>query len=99
MARRVFFSFHYDDILAVNVVRMSDVVKTQYDPTSRAVFDKSLWEETKKQGERAIRNMIDGALDGTSVTCALIGQQTWERPWVRYELLKSFERGNGILGI
>jgi len=99
VARRVFFSFHYEDILAVNIVRNSNVVKTQYEPRSRAFFDKSLWEEAKKQGDRAIRKMIDDGLDGSSVTCVLIGQQTWARPWVRYELLKSFERGNGILGI
>ncbi len=99
MARRVFFSFHYEDIFAVNIVRNSNVVKTQYEPRSRAFFDKSLWEEAKKQGDRAIRKMIDDGLDGSSVTCVLIGQQTWARPWVRYELLKSFERGNGILGI
>jgi hypothetical protein len=99
MARRVFFSFHYDDIFAVNVVRNSDIIRAQYDQTSRGFFDKSLWEEMKKQGDRTIRSEIDRALEGSSVTCVLIGEHTWGRPWVRYELLKSFERTNGIIGI
>jgi antiphage defense system Thoeris ThsB-like protein len=29
----------------------------------------------------------------------LIGSETYGRPWVRYEILKSFLRGNSILGI
>lgn len=29
----------------------------------------------------------------------LIGNQTAVRPWVRYELVRSFQRGNGLFGI
>lgn len=50
-------------------------------------------------GRLAIKRMINGALKGSSVACVLIGQHTWERPWVRYEILKSLARGNGILGV
>lgn len=35
----------------------------------------------------------------TTVTAVLIGTDTYERRWVRYELMKSFERNNKILGI
>ena len=98
MARRVFFSFHYDDVTRVNVVRNSDQITRRYQSAAR-YYDKSLWEEAKKQGRLAIKRMINGALKGSSVTCVLIGQHTWERPWVRYEILKSFARGNGILGV
>ena len=98
MARKVFFSFHYDDVTRANVVRNSDVITRQYQTGAR-FYDKSLWEEAKKLGPLAIKRMIDSALDGSSVTCVLIGQQTWQRPWVRYEILKSLARGNGILGV
>ena len=97
MARKVFFSFHYDDVTRANVVRNSDVITRQYQTGAR-FYDKSLWEEAKKHGPSAKR-MIDNALNGSSVTCVLIGQQTWKRPWVRYEILKSLARGNGILGV
>lgn len=99
MPRKVFFSFHYDDVWRANIVRNSNVVKTKYDATDRAFFDKSLWEEAKKQGELAITRMINNGLKGSSATCVLIGQETWQRPWVRYELFKSFEQGNGIVGV
>lgn len=98
MARKVFFSFHYDDVHRANVVRNSDVITRLYQKGAR-FHDKSLWEETKKQGPSAIKRMINNALEGSSVTCVLIGQQTWWREWVRYEILKSMARGNGILGI
>jgi len=42
--------------------------------------------------------MIDDALVGTSVTVVLIGEATASRPWVKYEIDKSVQRGNGLLG-
>lgn len=98
MPRKVFFSFHFDDVTRANVVRNSDVITRQYQEGVR-FYDKSLWEEAKKQGPLAIKRMINTALEGSSVTCVLIGQKTWQRPWVRYEILKSIARGNGILGV
>jgi len=29
----------------------------------------------------------------------LIGAETYTRRWVRYEIIKSFDKGNGLLGI
>ena len=51
MARKVFFSFHYQrDLWRVNVVRNSGVI----DGVAAAGFhDASLWEETKKKGDDA----------------------------------------------
>jgi len=98
MARRVFFSFHYErDIWRANVVRNSWV--TQPDREAAGFWDASLWEEAKKQGDEAIRRMINRGIENTSVTAVLIGAETAGREWVQYEIKKSFERGNGLLGI
>lgn len=96
MARNVFFSFDYDDILAVNVVRNSDVIL----PANRNLpfRDRSLYEEARKTSG-AIKNAIDDAVDGTSVTAVLVGEHTWRSAWVRYEIAKSLERGNGFVVI
>lgn len=99
MARRVFFSFHYEDVkfFRANVVRNSWVVNNNFDTV---FFDGSLWEKAQTKGTDAIRNLIDNVgLKNTSVTTVLIGAETHTRRWVRYEILKSFERGNGILGL
>jgi len=94
MARSVFFSFDYDDIMAVNVVRFSDVVL----PANRNLpfGDKSMYEEAKKT-DGAIKRAIDSALKSTTVTVILVGLSTWRSDWVRYEISKSLERGNGLL--
>lgn len=97
MARRVFFSFHYqNDVWRVNQIRMAHIVEG----TAAAGFqDGSLWEETKRRGDAAVKALINKGLDGTTVTAVLIGSQTANRQYVRYEIDKSIERGNGLLGI
>ncbi|HYQ77689.1 MAG TPA: TIR domain-containing protein [Solirubrobacterales bacterium] len=97
MARRVFFSFHYDrDNWRVAKVRNSQVVQG-YD--KNPFYDKAEWEKIKKQGKAAIKTWIDGQLKGTSVTVVLIGNETASRPWVQYEIEKSIEDGKGLIGI
>ncbi len=97
MARKVFFSFHYQrDLWRVNVVRNSGVI----DGVSAAGFhDASLWEETKRRGEDAVKQLINNGLNGTSVTVVLIGAETSGRKYVTYEIEKSIAYGNGLLGI
>lgn len=95
--RHVFFSFHYKE----DVWRASNVRKSgQFDARAAAGWsDASLWEETKKKGHAAVRRLIDGGLEGTSVTAVLIGTHTADRQWVAYEIEQSVKRGNGLLGV
>lgn len=97
MARRVFFSFHYqNDIWRVNQIRNAHIV----DGTAAAGFqDASMWEETKRKGDDAVRALINRGLEGTTVTAVLIGSHTADRKYVKYEIDRSIERGNGLLGI
>jgi hypothetical protein len=99
MGNRVFFSFHYQDVIdfRANVVRNHWIAKP--DRTAAGFYDASLWEETKKHGKTALKRLINSGLDNTSNTCVLIGSSTYARPWVRYELLKSFRRGNHIFAV
>ena len=95
MARRVFFSFHYQkDIFRVNVVRKSNLIQD-----GTPFIDYSLWEESPKKKEKTIKHLIDQGLEGTTVTCVLIGSETASRPYVQYEIEQSRIRGNGLLGI
>jgi hypothetical protein len=99
MARHVYFGFDYEDVadFRANVVRNHWVTKEHRD--AAGFFDTSLWEAARSQGDIAIKRLINSGLQGTSVTCILIGSQTYKRPWVRYEILKSFKRGNNILAL
>ncbi|MEY8214192.1 MAG: TIR domain-containing protein [Colwellia sp.] len=99
MAKRVFFSFHYKDVseFRANVVR--NHWKMQPNREISGYYDASIWESAQKQGKVALKRLINSGLDQTSNTCVLIGSQTYERPWVRYELLKSFKKGSHIFGV
>lgn len=99
MAKRVFFSFHYQDVIdfRANVVRQHWLTKPDRD--AAGFFDASIWEDAKKTGPSAVKKLINSSLEGTSVTCVLIGSQTYLRPWVRYEILKSLRKGNAILAV
>jgi hypothetical protein len=99
MAKCVFFSFHYQDVIdfRANVVRNHWLTKP--DREAAGYFDRSVWEAARLQGDLALKRLINGALQGTSNTCVLIGSQTYTRPWVRYEILKSFRKGNHLFGV
>lgn len=97
MARRVFFSFHYErDIWRTNVVRNAGIVDGQ---SAAGFHDASLWEEAKKKGDAEVKKLIDSGLVGASVTVVLIGAETASRKFVDYEIEQSIARGNGLLGI
>ncbi len=97
MARRVFFSFHYErDVWRAGQVRNSWVTK---DRESAGFWDAAAWEEVKKKGDDAIKKWIDEQLQGTSVTVVLIGAETSDRKYVNYEIVQSHNKGNGLLAI
>lgn len=97
MARRVFFCFHYQDVIdfRANVVRNHKLTKDK----SAGYFDASIWEDAKKTSDIALKRLINKELENTSVTCILVGSHTFERRWVDYEIMKSLEKGNFLLSI
>lgn len=95
--KNVFFSFHYgNDVFRANVVRNSWVIRGNKDA---GFIDKADFEKIKAKGDQAVYKWIDEQLIGTSVTAVLIGEETSNRKFVRYELQQSYERGNKIIGI
>ena len=96
MARKVFFSFKYEDVFRANVVRNSWVTKGK---DAAGFIDAAEFEKVKKRGDDAIKRWIDEQLKGTSVTVVLVGALTCSSRWVEYEIEASKSRGNGLLGI
>lgn len=96
MARRVFFSFEYQDVSRAMVVRNSWVAQGK---ESAGFIDAADFEELEKEGDDAIQAWIDDQLKGTSVTVVLVGEKTCGSNWVKYEIEKSKELGHGLLGI
>lgn len=96
MARRVFFSFKYEDVSRAMVVRNSWVIPGR---EAAGFVDAAEFEEVERRGDGAIEQWINGQLQGTSVTAVLVGAETCGSKWVKYEIEQSKARGNGLLGI
>jgi hypothetical protein len=97
VARKIFFSFHYErDAWRAGQVRNCNVVSSE---DQYGFIDGADWESLKKEGDAAVERWIDDQLKNTSVTAVLIGAETASREWVQLEILKSWNRGNGIVGI
>lgn len=94
MARKVFFSFHFDnDFFRTQQVRNIGAVSGQTVCTANA------WEEVKQKGDAAIEKWIDDSMHGKSCVVVLVGSKTAARPWVIREIVKGWDAGKGVLGI
>lgn len=94
MARRVFFSFHYQlDASRVQQIKNMGIVEGQ------RIVNSNEWETVKRQGDAAIQRWIDDAMKYTSCTIVLVGPQTADRKWVQYEIQHSFDKKRPIFGI
>jgi hypothetical protein len=98
MAKRVYFAFHYQDVIdfRANVVRKHNFTEGT---ESAGYYDHSIWEEAKSTSPLALKRLINEELKGTTVTVVLIGSDTWARRWVRYEIFRSIKQDNHVLGI
>jgi len=94
MPRNVFFSFHYEeDCHRVSQIRNFAAIH------GNPVASDNDWETVKRGGAAAIEKWIDTQLQGTTCTVVLIGAYTATRNWVTHEICRSWNRGNGVLGI
>jgi|SRR5579884_739995 len=97
MARRVFFSFEYEnDVQRAMVVRKSAITQGK---EASGFIDAAEFEKLKKQGDSAIKTWISDQLQRTTVTVVLVGLYTCSSKWVKYEIEQSEKRGNGLIGI
>jgi hypothetical protein len=83
----------------MRVMQVKNHYMTKESYTEAGYFDGSLEEKSKREGDLAVKRLIDSGLDGSSVLCVLIGAQTFARPWVHYEIFKSIELGMGVFGV
>lgn len=96
MVRRVFFSFKYeDDIFRVNNIRKMN----QFETSNSDFYDHASHETILRESDDKIKKWINNQLNGASVTCVLIGQNTYDSKWVKYEIEQSYKLGMGIIGL
>jgi hypothetical protein len=94
MARRVFYSFHYQpDNWRAATMRMIGAIEG-----NRPATDND-WESISRAGDDRIKRWIADQMNGTSCTIVLIGAETAGRKWINYEIIKAWDDGKGVLGI
>lgn len=94
MARKVFYSFYYKaDAWRAAQVRNMGVVEG-----NEPVSDND-WEQITKGGDEAIKRWIDEQIKDKSCCVVLIGSQTADRKWVKYEIKKAWSDSKGVLGV
>ncbi|WP_370664101.1 TIR domain-containing protein [Massilia rubra] len=62
-------------------------------------LDGSVFESSKRESADALKRFLREGLKNSSVTCVLVGAQTSERRWVRFEIAQSILKGNGLLSV
>lgn len=94
MARKVFFSFHYNpDNWRASQVRNIGKVE------GNAPASDNDWETVTKGGDAAIKKWIDDQMHGRSCVVVLVGANTAGRKWIEYEFKKAWEDRKGLVGI
>ena len=94
MARRVYFSFHYEpDNWRASQIRNAGVVEG-----NPSVSD-SEWDTITKNGDMAIDRWIASQMDDKPCAVVLIGSATAGRKWITYEIAKAWVERRGVVGI
>lgn len=92
--RQVFFSFYYSrDAWRASMVRNMGKVDDS------STFSDNDWEEVRYKTDARIKEWIDSQLSMRSCLVVLVGKETSERKWVKYEIEKAMELHKGIVGI
>jgi len=91
--RQIFYSFHFDnDVMRVQQIRNMGVIEGNM-PVSP-----NEWEEARRK-PGAIEKWIDDNMKYRSCVIVLVGSETANRPWVKYEIKKAWSDGKGLVGI
>ena len=92
--RQVFYSFHFDnDVMCVQQIRNIGAIEDNKPVSAND------WEKIKKSGDDAIKKWIADNMDYRSCIVVLVGEETANRPWVKYEIKKAWKDGKGLVGI
>ena len=94
MTRRVFYSFHYvPDVIRVSQVRNIGALEDNKPATDNG------WETVKSGKDTAIKKWIADQMKERTCTVVLIGEETANRKWINHEIVESWNKGMGVVGI
>jgi hypothetical protein len=97
--RKVYFAFRYKDIMRVNNVRQSGKIGFDEDKKPRDFYDRSIWEKRAIEDPESLKRMMREGVEHSSAVCVLVGSDTWQSKWVKYEIARALIDKKGLLAV
>ena len=92
--RQIFYSFHFDnDVMRVQQIRNIGSIE------GNTPVSANEWETVKSKGKKAVETWINDNMKYKSCVVVLVGEETADRPWVKYEIEKAWNDKKGLIGI
>ena len=90
----VFYSFHYarDSWRVQQVMNIGSV-------EGQKLLNAQEWEAVKKKGDDAVKKWIEEKMKYKAAVVVLVGAQTANRRWVKYEITKAWNDKRPLVGI
>lgn len=90
----VYLSFHYDrDHSRVQQILNMGLIQGQ------KVLEAQDWEQVKRQGPDSIKSWIHAQMAYKAAVVVLVGAETANRPWVKYEIEYAWNNKKPLVGI
>ena len=92
--KKVFYSFHFDnDVMRVQQIRNIGALE---DNKPVSVNE---WEQIRRGSDSSIEKWIDENMRYRNCVVVLVGEETANRKWVKYEIKKAWNDKRGLVGI
>jgi len=94
MKQKVFYSFHFDnDVFRVQQIRNMGVIE------GNPIVEPNTWESIKRSGDKAIKQWINTSIEKQECVIVLVGSETSNRKYVKYEIERAYNNQKPIFGI
>jgi MTH538 TIR-like domain (DUF1863) len=97
--RKAYFAFRFEDIMRVNNVRNAWCIDHPDSPAMRSFRDRSIWGKSKAQEPESLKALMRDAVIHSSAVCVLVGTNTWQGRWVKYEIARAVADKRGLLAV
>jgi antiphage defense system Thoeris ThsB-like protein len=97
--RKVYFAFRFKDIMRVNNVRQSGKIGFDEDKNPRDFYDRSIWEKRAIEDPESLKRLMREGVEHSSAVCVLVGSDTWQSKWVKYEIARAVIDKKGLLPV
>jgi hypothetical protein len=85
--------------MRVNCVRNSGKVGPRETKKARLFYDRSIWERRSIANDENLKNLMRQGVRHSSAIAVLVGTDSWQSRWVRYEIARAVIDRRGLLAI